>query len=190
MRACEFINEDFSGSRKTLSLPKKNLPNSPIIQQQQSTVPSATPIKSIETPREVTPRDLNKIEDVANKEWNPDGIGVNIHTTNRRDPRGTSHIVQQVNLPRNKPPIEPEEIKDLFVDAHKFPRSRKEIASLRQGDEAVLKGSPSNINIPVVVGSPRKNYASKVDLELTPKTIMRTPNYQTRSPTILVPKLR
>jgi cytidyltransferase-like protein len=90
------------------------------------------------------------------------------------------HFGDQVNLDRNRPEIEPEELYNFFT---KLSFKKDQLANLLDKDEVVTTDSTSNINIPFVkVGSLKDKIVAKA------KTIMRKRNYQTSNPKLVFEK--
>lgn len=87
------------------------------------------------------------------------------------------HFGDQVNLDRNRPEIEPEELYNFFT---KLSSKKDQLANLLDKDEVVATDSTSNINIPFVkVGALKDKIIAKA------KTIMRKRNYQTSNPKLV-----
>jgi cytidyltransferase-like protein len=92
------------------------------------------------------------------------------------------HFGDQVNLDRNHPEIEPEELYNFFT---KLSNKKDQLASLLNKDEVVATDSTTNINIPFVkVGSLKDKIVAKA------KTIMRKRNYQTTNPKLVFEKIQ
>ena len=94
----------------------------------------------------------------------------------------SKHFGDQVNLDRNHPEIEPEELYNFFT---KLSNKKDQLASLLNKDEVVATDSITNINIPFVkVGSLKDKIVAKA------KTIMRKRNYQTSNPKLVFEKIK
>jgi cytidyltransferase-like protein len=94
----------------------------------------------------------------------------------------SKHFGDQVNLDRNHPEIEPEELYNFFT---KLSSKKDQLASLLNKDEVVATDSATNINIPFVkVGSLKDKIVAKA------KTIMRKRNYQTSNPKLVFEKIQ
>jgi hypothetical protein len=94
----------------------------------------------------------------------------------------SKHFGDQVNLDRNHPEIEPEELYNFFT---KLSNKKDQLASLLNKDEVVATDSATNINIPLVkVGSLKDKIIAKA------KTIMRKRNYQTSNPKLVFEKIQ
>lgn len=82
-----------------------------------------------------------------------------------------NHFADQVNLERNKKPITPEELEDLFDKVHT--EYGEEIAELSQAAEGILRDLSTSINIPFKIA-----YNPKLrKLVLQAKTVMRNPRF-------------
>ena len=111
----------------------------------------------------VTQNQLDDVEAYLDKLFAAVGIDIEF----------TQHFMDRVNDIRNRKPIEPEEIEDLFAKAYED--RGEEIKNLGANAEAVITDMQSDINVPFVL---RYNSSSK-KLELISKTVMRKLNFKT-----------
>lgn len=92
------------------------------------------------------------------------------------DVKFTQHFADRVNHERNKKPITPQELEDLFDKVHT--EFGEEIAELGQEAEGVLTDLSTKINIPFVI-----DYNPGLrKLVLKTKTVMRKPDFKSTSP--------
>ena len=92
------------------------------------------------------------------------------------DVKFTQHFADRVNHERNKKPITPDELEDLFDKVHT--EFGEEIAELGQEAEGVLTDLSTKINIPFVI-----DYNPGLrKLVLKTKTVMRKPDFKSTSP--------
>ena len=112
------------------------------------------------TKEDLSFRELNQVEQVADALWNQLGVDVEF----------TQHFLDRVNDERNGRPITQDELIRLFQK--EFERYGKTISGLKN-IEAVMKDTLTTINLPFVVKDRGKSK------ELVAKTIMRKPNFQT-----------
>jgi hypothetical protein len=122
---------------------------------------------------DVTSADLEKIENRINDLWDEDGVEFNLHRRGK-EKDGESHFLYRVNDNRNKPPIKPEEIEDVFTAAHDFKTPRNKIKHMPPGKEAVIVDPSSRVNIPVVASTNRNR-----ETKIIPKTVMRKKDFLT-----------
>ena len=111
----------------------------------------------------VSQADLNAVESYADKLFAAVGVDVEF----------TRHFLDRVNDRRNRTPIEPEELEDLFRKTYE--EYGTEIPDLGDAAEAVITDMQSDINVPFVL-----RYDSKRrKIDLISKTVMRKPNFRT-----------
>ncbi len=110
---------------------------------------------------DITPSELNYIEQIADAFWNKLGIDVKF----------TRHFMDRVNDPRNKTPITADELIQLFKKEYQM--YGKDIAELGANAEAVMKDLISKINLPFVIAGAGKHK------QLVSKTVMRKDNFKT-----------
>lgn len=124
-------------------------------------------VTSLEENR-ITITQLQRIEQYADAMFYRFGIDVEFSGMIK-----DSHFYQRLNDPRNNPPIEAEEIRQLFK---KVSQKYGELLS-KENDkvEGVLRDMSSDINIPFII----KWDKQKKELDLIPKTIMRKKDFYT-----------
>jgi len=84
------------------------------------------------------------------------------------------HFFDRLNDARNKDQIRISELRDLF--RAEFKKYKNAFANMKDDYEAMFKSIQSKINIPFVI-----NINKDKEIELTAKTIMRKPNFTTRT---------
>lgn len=110
---------------------------------------------------DITQRELYTAERFANDLWNKLGIDVKF----------SSHFVDQVNLPRNQPPIYIDDIIDMFRKAYR--QHTGDISKIPDQDEGVLKDVFTKLNLPFVI---THEYGGKT---LIAKSTMRKKDFTT-----------
>jgi tagatose-1,6-bisphosphate aldolase len=110
---------------------------------------------------DITPSELNYVEQIADAFWNKLGIDVKF----------TRHFMDRVNDPRNRTPITADELIQLFKKEYQM--YGKDIAELGANAEAVMKDLISKINLPFVIAGSGKSK------QLVTKTVMRKDNFKT-----------
>jgi tagatose-1,6-bisphosphate aldolase len=110
---------------------------------------------------DITPSELNYVEQIADAFWNKLGIDVKF----------TRHFMDRVNDPRNRTPITADELIQLFKKEYQM--YGKDIAELGANAEAVMKDLISKINLPFVIAGSGKSK------QLVTKTVMRKNNFKT-----------
>lgn len=87
----------------------------------------------------------------------------------------TKHFADRVNDGRNNPAISAKELKDFFQKA--FVRHGDNIASMTDGNEALLNDIQKELNLPFVYKWDGKNF----EFDLVAKTIMRKRDFKSRT---------
>lgn len=132
---------------------------------------SATPeLLSLNETR-ITKTQLQRIEQYADRFFKQFGIDVNF-----QDIYKGTHFYQRLNDPRNGSPITQDELRSIFRKAsikHGY-----KLSQMNNGAEGVLKDMESDINIPFMLIWDKENQ----EIDLVPKTIMRKPDFKTKSP--------
>ena len=116
---------------------------------------------------DVTPQELDHVEQIADALWAKLGIDVEF----------TRHFFDRVNDERNGRPITADELIAMFQK--EFRANGFQISNMRR-PEAVLKDLLSNINIPFVL---KRNGDQK---QLVSKTVMRKRNFMSPDPAYIV----
>lgn len=114
-------------------------------------------------PEYVSQSDLNAIESYADRLFAAVGVDVEF----------TRHFLDRVNDRRNRTPIEPEELEDLFRKTYE--EYGTDIPDLGDAAEAVITDMESDINVPFVLRYDNK----RREIDLISKTVMRKPNFRT-----------
>ena len=114
-------------------------------------------------PEYVSQADLDGIESYADRLFAAVGIDVEF----------TRHFLDRVNDRRNRTPIEPEELEDLFRKTYE--EYGTDIPALGDAAEAVITDMESDINVPFVLRYDNK----RREIDLISKTVMRKPNFRT-----------
>jgi hypothetical protein len=120
--------------------------------------------------QQITPADLKKIEDYADKLFKALDIDIEF----------TKHFLDRVNDARNVKQITPDELTALFRKT--YHTHGKKISKLGPDAEAVIADMASNVNLPFVLQWDR----DKEELDLIAKTVMRKKNFMTGNPKLKV----
>ena len=115
---------------------------------------------------EITKSQLDAIESYADGLFNKLGIDIDF----------TKHFLDRVNDIRNKKPISVAELIGVFKKLYK--KHGKPLSKIEDDLEAVVKDFNKNINIPFVIDVDNNG------IDMTAKTIMRKPDFQTTNPVI------
>jgi len=110
---------------------------------------------------EITQRDLDGIENYADKLFAHVGVDINF----------TRHFIDRVNDARNRKQITVAELIRLFRES--FKKHGKAIAALGKDAEAVLNDMQTDVNMPFVLKWDGKEF------DLVAKTIMRKRDFKT-----------
>lgn len=115
----------------------------------------------------ISPGELNHIERVAETLWKKLGIDIQF----------TTHFLDRVNDPRNKPSITVDELIKLFLkEYHEYGKTISDLGNT----QAVLQDTLSSVNIPFLMAKRGKQQ------KLITKSVIRKSNFKTSNPVFKV----